>query len=227
MSERTGAPLPLAPIPAALRGVGPVRPPARLPSESTFAWRRARRILAIRLDALGDVLMTTPAFRAIKATSPRAHLALLTSPAGAEAVPLVPELDEVVVYDAPWMKATTPRSTPAPDLALVERLRAGRYDGAIVFTVHSQSPLPAALVAFLAGIPRRLAHCRENPYQLLTDWLPEPEPDEPIRHEVRRQLDLVAAAGFRSPDERLSVRVPAIAARAVRGLLGELGVDVR
>ena len=58
--------------------------------------------------------------------------------------------------------------------------------------------LPAAYLTYLAGIPRRLAHCRENPYQLLTDWVPETEPAEQIRHEVRRQLDLVAAVGGRT-----------------------------
>jgi ADP-heptose:LPS heptosyltransferase len=29
-------------------------------------WQRARRVLCVRLDQLGDVLMTTPAIRALK-----------------------------------------------------------------------------------------------------------------------------------------------------------------
>src|SRR5581483_7258045 len=69
-----------------------------------------------------------------------------------------------------------------------------------------------------AGIPRRLAHCRENPYQLLTDWIPDPEPGSLIRHEVRRQLDLVAAIGCSTRDERLSFRVPAAAKQRIARL---------
>src|SRR6185437_5639216 len=56
---------------------------------------------------------------------------------------------------------------------------------------------------YLAGIPRRLAHCRENPYALLTDWLREPEPQQRTRHEVQRQLDLVRQVGAHSPDTRM------------------------
>ena len=43
-------------------------------------WQSARRILAVRLDNLGDVLVTTPALHAIKASLPQARLTLLASP---------------------------------------------------------------------------------------------------------------------------------------------------
>src|SRR5438067_2491854 len=82
------------------------------------------------------------------------------------------------------------------------RQRAGQFDAAVIFTVYSQNPLPAALFCHLADIPRRLAHARENPYQLLTDWIAEPEPQRFVRHEVQRQLDLVGAIGARIDDPR-------------------------
>jgi ADP-heptose:LPS heptosyltransferase len=185
-------------------------------------WREARRILAIRLDAMGDVLMTTPALRALKALPSRPRVSLLTSPAGAAAARLVPELDEVLVWQAPWMKATA-RLRPAHDRAYLARLRAARFDAAVIFTVYSQSPWPAALIASLAGIPLRLAYGRENPYHLLSDWLPEPEPGRRLRHEVRRQLDLVAAVGAHAGDERLSLRIPEAVKRRVARRLDALG----
>jgi lipopolysaccharide heptosyltransferase II len=188
-------------------------------------WEDVRNVLCVRLDALGDVLMTTPALRALKQSAPGRRVTLLTSPSGAEVAALVPEVDEVLVYDAPWMKATAPRGDSRPELAQAERLRGAGFDAAVVFTVYSQNPLPAAFLCYLADIPLRLAHCRENPYQLLTDWVPDPEPAERVRHEVRRQLDLVAAVGCRTDDERLSFRVPAEALRRVSGLLDRLGID--
>ena len=172
-------------------------------------WRAARDLLCVRLDAAGDVLMTTPAMRALKQAVPGRRITLLTSPAGAEAAALVPEVDRVIAYDAPWMKATGSRTDPVPDLQLVERLRGERFDAAVIFTVYSQSPLPAALLCHLAGIPRRLAHCRENPYALLTDWVREPEPEQGVRHEVQRQLDLVARVGARPDYTRLSLELTA------------------
>jgi lipopolysaccharide heptosyltransferase II len=184
------------------------------------AWARARDVLAVRLDAMGDVLMTSPALRALKQSTPGRRVTLLTSTAGAAVAALIPEVDEVIVYDPPWMKATAPCVDSAVDRAMIERL-GGRFDAAAIFTVYSQNPLPAALLCFLAGIPLRLAHCHENPYQLLTDWVRDPEPDEHIRHEVERQLALVAVVGACADNDRLSLAVPPDASRrAARRLRG-------
>jgi lipopolysaccharide heptosyltransferase II len=175
-----------------------------------------RNVLCVRLDNLGDVLMTTPALRALKTLPGAPRLTLLGSGAGAAIAPLVPEIDEVIRWEAPWMKASAPVAPAAAQEGIAGLARRG-FDAAVIFTVYSQSPLPAALCCLLAGIPRRLAHCRENPYQLLTHWIPECEPERRIRHEVRRQLDLVAAVGACADDERLSLRLdPAARARAER-----------
>jgi lipopolysaccharide heptosyltransferase II len=188
-------------------------------------WAEAARVLAVRLDALGDVVMTGPALRALKAARPGRRLTLLTSPAGAAAARLLPGVDGVIVYDAPWMKATPARADAGPDIGMIARLAARRFDAAAIFTVYSQSPLPAALLCFLAGIPRRLAHCHENPYQLLTDWIADPEPAGGIRHEVRRQLDLVGTVGCRVADERLALDVPSAVAARVAALCDDLGLS--
>jgi lipopolysaccharide heptosyltransferase II len=188
-------------------------------------WSRAEHVLCVRLDALGDLLMTTPALRALKESRPGRRLTLLTSPSGAEAAALLPDVDEVLVYGAPWMKATAPRADPRPDFAMIDRLRRGSFDAAAIFTVYSQNPLPSALLCYLAGIPLRLSHCRENPYQLLTHWVPDLEPDRLVRHEVRRQLDLVAAVGCRADDDRMAIRIPEGAAGRVHDRLCAIGLD--
>lgn len=170
---------------------------------NTGSWDNAQRILCVRLDYVGDVLMTTPALRALKQSRPDRHITLLTSPGGAAVTPYLPEVDETITYAAPWLKSSRPHDTAA-DFAMIDRLARGRFDAAAIFTVYSQNPLPSAMLCYLAGIPLRLAHCRENPYQLLTDWVPDTEPQQQIRHEVRRQLDLVASVGAHADDERLS-----------------------
>jgi lipopolysaccharide heptosyltransferase II len=186
---------------------------------SAADWTTADNLLCVRLDAMGDVLMTTPALRALKEGRPGRRLTLLTSPAAAPLVPLLPQVDAALIYEAPWMKATPPRPDSRPDWALIDQLRQGSFDGAVIFTVYSQNPLPAALLCLLADIPRRLAHCRENPYQLLTHWVREVEPHERVRHEVCRQLDLVAAIGCSTRDQRLALQLPLAARRRARQLV--------
>ncbi|MBF2048073.1 MAG: lipopolysaccharide heptosyltransferase II [Elainella sp. C42_A2020_010] len=193
------------------------------------SWDTAEHILCIRLDTIGDVIMTAPALTALKAAQPRRRLTLMTSEAGATAVPLIPAVDAVIVYDAPWLKATEPRVDSCPEYAMIEQLRQAKFDAAVIFTVYSQNPLPAAFLCYLADIPLRLAHCRENPYQLLSDWIKDLEPEQ-LRHEVRRQLDLVAQIGAQTPadpsfgGQLLSVSAEALQQMQVRLL--ELGIDL-
>lgn len=164
----------------------------------------------MRLDNLGDVLMTTPAIRAFRDTL-GCRVTLLSSTASLEG--MLPEVDEFLMFRAPWMKAT---SGETQDFQVMEKLKS--FDAAVIFTVYSQSPLPAAYLCYLAGIRLRLAHCRENPYRLLTDWVPDPEPERMVRHEVRRQLDLAAAVGCRTSNEHLSFRVPDAARGAIESM---------
>ena len=60
-----------------------------------------RRVLLVRLDNLGDALLTTPAFRAVRRGLPGAHLALLAGPAGCAVGALNPDIDETILYRAP------------------------------------------------------------------------------------------------------------------------------
>jgi lipopolysaccharide heptosyltransferase II len=193
-----------------------VSPPGR---SGGPAWSTAANVLCVRLDTLGDVVMTGPALRALRHAAPGRRLTLLTSSAGAAAAPLLPDVDELLTYDAPWLKASAKREDASPDHEMIEALAGRGFDAAVIFTVYSQSPLPAAFMCHLAGVPLRLAHCRENPYLLLTDWLEESEPQAGVRHEVRRQLDLVASVGVAAADERLRLEVPRAARDRVRELL--------
>jgi lipopolysaccharide heptosyltransferase II len=188
-------------------------------------WQTAHNILCVRLDTIGDVIMTTPALWALKTGLPDRRITLMTSSAGAAIAPLIPDLDDLIVYDSPWLKATAPRHDSQPEYAMIEQLRQAQFDAAVIFTVYSQNPLPSAFLCYMAGIPLRLAHCHENPYQLLTDWIKDPEPDQQIRHEVQRQLDLVASVGCCLSDPRMRLQVPPAAIEQVQQQLVTIGIN--
>src|SRR5690606_7295520 len=137
--------------------------------------------LCVRLDNMGDVLMSSPAMRALQDAVPGRQLTLLTSPAGALLAPMLEGLHDVIPYDAPWVKNASDVGWQE-DVALIDDLRARRFDAAVIFTTYSQSALPAAMVCRLAGIPRVLAHARENPYRLLTDWIRDKSDMDGGRH---------------------------------------------
>ena len=169
-------------------------------------WQSCKNLLIIRLDNMGDLLMSVPAMNALKQTF-RSRITVLTSSSAKGIADHIPAIDEVIVYDVPWMKSVLER-TPSNAFNVIDLVRAKKFDAAVILTVFSQNPLPAAMLAYMAQIPLRLAYCRENPYHLLTDWVPEKEPYETIRHQVRRDLDLVKHIGATIEDEAISIALP-------------------
>ncbi len=188
------------------------------------------RVLAVRLDSDGDVLMTGPALACLRTGPDGAQaqrLDLLASPQGAAAARLLPGIDEVIAFDPPWSGYAPAPLDPAATTALVEQLTARGYDECVIFTSYHQSPLPMALLARWAGIGAVSGISADYPGTLLdvrhrrpvtdvpddgedratVDVLADPGTGGP--HEVIAALSLVAATGRPVPaDPRLAVRAP-------------------
>jgi ADP-heptose:LPS heptosyltransferase len=161
------------------------------------------RVLAVRLDNDGDVLVTGPAIRALAASA--SHLTLLHGPRGRHAAALLPGPDRLTEWCAPWID---PDPGPVTVEATAELIGlASGADVAVIFTSFHQSPLPLALLFRLAGVPFLAAISDDYPGSLLD-----------VRHraeygipEPQRALSLAAAAGFALPpgdDGRLRIRTP-------------------
>jgi lipopolysaccharide heptosyltransferase II len=177
----------------------------------------------MRPDNMGDLIMSGPAIRALKETF-SARITVLTSSMAARIAKMMPGIDHVMVFDLPWVKTKDRSFQQIPEI--VERIKEKQFDAAIIFTVYSQNPLPTAMLAYMAGIPRVLAYCRENPYGLLTDWIPDKEPYELIKHQVKRDIDLVRHIGARPQSEHLHLNVTYSLWPAIEQKLAASGVDI-
>jgi ADP-heptose:LPS heptosyltransferase len=110
-----------------------------------------KRILAVQLRRLGDVILTTPALEALKKRYPAATLDFLVEKPGAEAVAGHPAIDEVLVYDA---------AGPLGALAWARKIRARRYDWVIDFLANPRTALLTALSG--AAVKAGPAHVRRS-----------------------------------------------------------------
>ena len=181
------------------------------------------RVLVVRLDSLGDVVVCGPAVRAVAAGA--AHVTVLAGPRGAGAARLLPGVDDVLVFDAPWISPDGRPVDAAAVEVLGERLR-GRFDAALVLTSFHQSALPTALLLRLAGVPWIAAVSTDFPGTLLDVRLPEP-PDDP---EPVRMLAIAAGAGWRLPpgddgDLRLRAGLPSVGGLPERYVVVHPGAD--
>ena len=205
--------------------------PARLPTpfpgrgEPTGSgageWRAVRRLLVVRADNIGDVLIAGPAMRALKAGLPGASLTLLASPAGAAAAPLLTCIDAVIRWRVLWQDLGRLPFDPRREWSLVRRLARNRFDGAVILTSFSQTPHAAAFAACLAGIPLRAGSSRVTS-GLLTHEIPH---GGDAMHQVERNLALVEALGFPVADRSLSYRTPPSSAAHAATLLEASGID--
>jgi ADP-heptose:LPS heptosyltransferase len=171
-----------------------------------------RRVLIVRLDSVGDVLLAGPA---IAVAAAGASVDVLCSSIGRPAAELLPGVRRTIVFDAPWIL------NPAPPLAgrglrrAARRLRRGRYDAAAILTSSHQSPLPTAMVLRLAGVRRLAAVSNDYPGTLLDHRIP----GDPDLHEVERSLAVVSELDFEVGDpagHRLRVDVEPVAPRPGR-----------
>ncbi len=169
---------------------------------------RAGRVLVVRSDSVGDVLLTGPAVRAVAAGA--AQVVMLCGPRGRAAAELLPGVDELIEWPLPWIDPAPGRVDADAQRALVGHLAALDLDEAIIFTSFHQSPLPLALLLRMAGVERISAISDDYPGALLDVrhrvplGIPEPE----------RALSLAAAAGFPQPPEddgRLALRPEVLA----------------
>ncbi|MEV5953406.1 glycosyltransferase family 9 protein [Streptomyces sp. NPDC051987] len=163
------------------------------------------RALVVRLDSFGDVLLAGPAVRAVAAHC--SHVTMVCGPRGEPAARLLPGLDEVLVWEAPWEGFDPPSVAESDVDGLLGRLRAGAFDVALVLTSFHQSSLPTALLLRLAGVGRIGADSVDHPGRLLDVRHQRGEG----RHEVEAALDTAMALGFLprpGDDGRLRVLPP-------------------
>jgi ADP-heptose:LPS heptosyltransferase len=158
------------------------------------------RALVTRLDSFGDILLAGPAIRAVAARAD--HVTLLCGPLGAPAAQLLPGIDDILVWDAPWVGFTPPPVGRGEVEQLIDTVDA---DAALILTSFHQSPLPAALLLRLAGVGHIAADSVDHPGSLLDVR----HQRAPHAHEAEAALDLAEAAGFpRVDDGRLRVLPP-------------------
>jgi lipopolysaccharide heptosyltransferase I len=198
-------------------------PPDPAQTASALLARAPRRILVIRLSAIGDVVMASALIPALRRTYPSAHIAWLVEPPAQAVLRSNPALDEVLI----WPRREWSRLARSGDVrgltrrvhVFVRELRARRFD----LTLDLQGLMKSAVWAFLSGARERIGlGSREGGQWLMTRVL-QPPPGHPrIGSEY---LHLARALGLATDGFPMDVAVGAEDAEAAGRLLLERGLS--
>jgi ADP-heptose:LPS heptosyltransferase len=147
------------------------------------------RILLLRPDHLGDVLMTTPILSALKQRAPNAQITMMVGPWSSEIVARHPDIDCLLTCPFPGFQraAQKPLAPYTLLFSVAKQLRGGHYDLAI--NLRPDFWWGTALI-YLARIPRRLGYALEPGRPFLTHALPFHSPE----HTTISNLRLASAA---------------------------------
>lgn len=162
-----------------------------------------KRILVLRMDLIGDLVLSLPVVRSLKHTYPNAEIDLLAIPSSSKVVMNDPDLTEVIAYDPNiWRrpKALFNLQNWREAQALRHRLQARHYDLAVsVFGPW------AAILAVLSGAQRRVGFGRESYPGFMTDSVPGAHWNKGDHlHEVDYCLKLSQAVGANvTSDDRI------------------------
>jgi ADP-heptose:LPS heptosyltransferase len=149
-----------------------------------------KRVLVVRADNLGDVLLTGPAVRAVHASG--AEVVMMCSPAGASVAERLPGVAHVVVARLPWIDAEPEPVERSTIESLVQSVQRTGCTEAMICTSFHQTPLATALILRMAGVERIGAISPDYPGSLLDV---RHTVDDDV-HEVERALSLAKAMGY-------------------------------
>ncbi len=158
------------------------------------------RILLIRPDHFGDLIMTTPVFHALKQQAPDAHISVMVGPWSSEVIKRHPDIDRVLTCPFPGFQRAAQKAL-APYILLFKTAKQIQQEHFDVGINLRPDFWWGAVLLYLARIPRRVGYALEPGKPFLTRALLFESP----QHSTVSNLYLASAAlqsiGYPSLDE--------------------------
>jgi len=171
-----------------------------------------KNILVVNVNWVGDVIFSSPVFKALKREYPNAKIICLAPPRVKDVLESIAQVDEIITYD----EEEKDRS-PFAKLSLIGRLRLRKFD--TVFLLHRS--YTRALLTFLAGIPIRVGYNTKGRGLLLTHKFNLPEN---TIHRSDHYLNVIESYGVKVQDRTTDLTVSVEQKEDIKSVLKEYGI---
>jgi len=172
-----------------------------------------KKILIVRLDRIGDVLLSTPVIKALRDAYPDSYLSFMVRPYAREIVEGNPGLNSVIIYYKEGREKGF-----FGNLKFIWRLRKERFDLALILHPTARSHLVTAL----AGIPERVGYDKKKGF-LLTKRIPHTK-QFGLKHETEYTLDILKYIGVDAKDKALYMPMKSECEEKVKDILARNGI---
>ena len=186
-------------------------------SSETYQTSKARKILVIRTDRIGDVVLSTPAFHALRHHFPEAYMACLVALYTRDLVEGNPVFNEVYTYDRKILRR------PLRLARFIAGLRRSGFDTAVVLNYAPD----AILLAYLSGAPVRVGTRIPGFGRFLTESISYQDRDLAGRHEVECVLDVLRNIGIDADGKDLYIPLSEKGESFAARFMADNGLDRR
>jgi ADP-heptose:LPS heptosyltransferase len=162
-----------------------------------------RRVLLLNATALGDLLFSTPVFRALKETYPHWQLDVLVHPRYQDLAAPNPNLSRLWLYPG----------RGAGLFALMRQVRQQDYD--LVVILHGNDP-EATLIAWAAGTPFIIGSAKSPLAFAYASTVSHPDP---LEHAIERRLAYARLLGADTRNRHMDLPVPDLEQKLARDIL--------
>jgi lipopolysaccharide heptosyltransferase II len=178
-----------------------------------------RRILLLRLERIGDLLMSAPAIAAVRQFAPEAEIDLVVGSWNASIARLIPGIDRVETLDASWLARGSAGGGMRALMARARGWRAREYDLAINF----EGDIRSHLLVALSGATERAGFTMAGGGPLLTRRFEFDPRQHTTANAWRLVKDTFAALHTNHPDvpaPPFRLQLPALARERAAALVG-------
>ncbi len=188
-----------------------------------------KKFLVIRLSAIGDVIRTIPAVKALKENYPSSSITWITEEPSISILKAQPEIDEVMLFPrrrwiAGIMSIKNSIRTLLEIYNFIFILREKRFD--VVLDFHGI--LKSGLISFISGAPVRIGFDRGSVKEfnfLFSNLKVRPERERISR--IKRNFILLNALGLRVSSFNPNLYIPPEDREYIESFFNSLNVDIR
>ncbi len=177
---------------------------------------KPKKILIIRTDRLGDVILSTPVIKNLRLAYPKAQIAFLCRPYTKAVLEGNPNLDEVIIYD----KYGDDKSIWS-SIKFTLDLRQKKFDWAII--LHPTNRMH--IVSFFAGITYRVGWNKKAGWLLSKKITHTKQKGE--KHELEYTLDILREIKVPIEDKTTYLPISPVASTLVEEMLENEGIKVK